>query len=54
MTCLTPVALAKANERRVKIREMHATVLADLYKEKPEVKARIKKAAGYAVFQTWA
>ena len=52
MACLTPVALAKTNadERRFKIREMHATVLADLYKEKPEVKAKIKKAAGYAVF----
>jgi lipid-binding SYLF domain-containing protein len=38
------------DERRDKTREMRDAVLADLYKEKPELKARIKKAAGYAVF----
>jgi lipid-binding SYLF domain-containing protein len=52
LTGLTPAAFAKGSpdERRAKTRQMHDAVLADLYKQKPEVKARIKKAAGYAVF----
>ena len=52
MTCVTPAVLAAstADERRDKIRVMREAVLADLYKEKPELKAKIKKAAGYAVF----
>jgi len=51
-TSLTPAAFAKAspNERREKTRQMHDAVLADLYKQKPELKARIKQAAGYAIF----
>ena len=52
LACITPAVLAKstADERRDKLREMREAVLADLYKEKPELKAKIKKAAGYAVF----
>lgn len=37
-------------DKRVKTRTMRDGVLADLYKEKPELKNRIRKAAGYAVF----
>ena len=37
-------------EQRDKVREMRDSVLAELYEAKPEAKARIKKAAGYAVF----
>ncbi len=49
---LVPAAFAKGtpDERRDDIRHMRDAVLADLYKEKPELKARIKKAAGYAAF----
>ena len=52
LALLAPAALAKGtpDERRDDIRQMRDTVLADLYKEKPELKARIKKAAGYAAF----
>ncbi len=35
---------------RKKVREMRDTVLAELQKEHPEVKSKIKRAAGYAVF----
>jgi len=47
-----PSALAKgdANYERNEIREMRDQVLNDLYKLKPELKSRIKKAEGYAVF----
>lgn len=37
-------------DKKVKTREMRDTVLAELYKQKPELKNRIKKAEGYAVF----
>lgn len=37
-------------EKRENIRSMQRQTLADLYKEKPSVKARLEKAAGYAVF----
>ncbi|WP_221031587.1 YSC84-related protein [Actomonas aquatica] len=37
-------------EQRDKVREMRDEVLAELYEAKPEAKARIKKAKGYAVF----
>ncbi len=49
---LVPVAHAKGTPaaRRADIRQMRDAVLADLYKEKPELKARIKQAAGYAAF----
>jgi lipid-binding SYLF domain-containing protein len=43
-------AKGTVEERQEKARSMRDTVLADLYKEKPELKARIKKAEGYAVF----
>lgn len=47
-----PAALGKAgpDERREKTRAMRDQVLQELYKQKPELKARIKQAAGYAVF----
>ena len=37
-------------EKRENIRSMQRQTLADLYKEKPGVKDRLEKAAGYAVF----
>lgn len=37
-------------DQRDKVREMRDEVLAELYDTKPETKARIKKAKGYAVF----
>ena len=41
----------KSNEEeRAEVRKMRDEVLADVYKEKPELKARIKKEAGYGVF----
>lgn len=51
-TLLVPNILAKPSpdERRADIKQMRDAVLADLYKAKPELKARIKKAAGYAAF----
>lgn len=48
-----PLVSAKdsPDNKKEKTRRMRDTVLADLYKQKPELKARIKKAAGYyAVF----
>ena len=49
---LVPAAFGKAgpDERRDKTRAMRDAVLAELYQQKPELKARIRKAAGYAVF----
>src|SRR5262245_31586715 len=44
---------AKGNtveDRRTYIRNMENRTLADLYKERPGVKARLEKAPGYAVF----
>ena len=37
-------------EERAEVRKMKNEVLAEVYKEKPELKSRIKKAAGYGVF----
>jgi lipid-binding SYLF domain-containing protein len=37
-------------EEQAEVRKMRDEVLADAYKEKPELKSRIKKAAGYGVF----
>ena len=37
-------------EKRANIQDMAQKTLADLYKEKPGVRARLEKAAGYAVF----
>ena len=47
-----PLARAGAEEdaARMKVRAMRDSVLADLYKLHPELKSKIKSAAGYAVF----
>jgi lipid-binding SYLF domain-containing protein len=47
-----PLCAAKGNtdEKRAEARKMRDQVLADLYKLHPDAKAKIKKAAGYAVF----
>ena len=47
-----PRVLAKGTpaEQRAEIRKMREAVLDELYKLRPEVKAKIRKAAGYAVF----
>ena len=37
-------------EERAEVRKMRDEALADAYKEKPELKSRIQKAAGYGVF----
>lgn len=49
---LAPTGFAKGSleDKKEKTRKMRDAVLADLYKEKPELKNRIKKAEGYAVF----
>ena len=38
------------DEERAEVRKMRNEVLADVYKEKPELRSRIKRAAGYGVF----
>ena len=43
-------AKADADTQRTEIREMRDSVLEELYKLHPQVKSRIKDAAGYAVF----
>ena len=54
LALVTSVPLARADSEadaaRAKVRTMRDTVLADLYKLHPDAKAKIKKAAGYAVF----
>jgi lipid-binding SYLF domain-containing protein len=52
LAALAPAARADASAEadRTKVRAMRDSVLADLYKLRPEAKAKIKKAAGYAVF----
>lgn len=49
---LTPslAAKASADEKRAEIRKMRDDVLAMLYQRNPDAKAKVKKAAGYAVF----
>lgn len=50
---LVPSLTAKTgtvSERQKEIRQMRDEVLAELFKAKPELKSRVKKAAGYAVF----
>lgn len=49
---VVPALFAKDSleDKKTKTRRMRDSVLADLYKEKPELKNRIKKAEGYAVF----
>lgn len=41
----------KKEEERAEVRKMRDEVLAGLYKEKPELRSRIKRAAGYGVFK---
>ncbi len=41
---------SSADKKRTEIREMRDEVLEELYKLKPEAKAKIKQAVGYAVF----
>lgn len=51
--CAGAVPLAAKSDpdaERKEIRAMRDSVLAELYKAKPEARAKIKKAAGYAVF----
>ncbi len=43
-------AEADADTQRAEIRQMRDEVLQELFKLKPEVKSRLKKAEGYAVF----
>ena len=52
LTGAVPAAQAKgtADEQRAAIHQTRDDVLAELYQLKPEAKARIKHAAGYAVF----
>lgn len=40
----------KAAQQRTEIRKMRDATLADLYRQKPELKAKVEKASGYAVF----
>jgi lipid-binding SYLF domain-containing protein len=50
LTALPISAKSSIEDQRNEVREMRDEVLAELYKAKPETKARIKKAKGYAVF----
>lgn len=52
LAAIVPALSAKdsLDDKKEKTRRMRDAVLADLYKEKPELKNRIKKAEGYAVF----
>ncbi len=53
LTLLTgcgPSAKLPVGERRVLVKDMEKETLERLYEEKPSVKKRIKKAAGYGVF----
>jgi lipid-binding SYLF domain-containing protein len=45
-----PAAKDSREEKRASVRKMRDEVLAELYKLHPDAKAKIKKAAGYAVF----
>jgi lipid-binding SYLF domain-containing protein len=47
--CYTPTGATKA-DKQTSIQNMSRQALVDLYKEKPSVKDRLEKAAGYAVF----
>ena len=53
LLCVTGCATTKGNtraEKRQSVLDMKNTVLADLYKIKPDVKSQIASAPGYAVF----
>jgi lipid-binding SYLF domain-containing protein len=47
---LAAFAAKSADEQRAATRKMRDEVLAEIYKENPVVKDKVKKAAGYAVF----
>jgi lipid-binding SYLF domain-containing protein len=49
MACSTPKGETPA-EKKDYADKMHRTALADLYRQKPETKAKVEGAAGYAVF----
>lgn len=50
LSCLSVQAKPDVATRRAAIREMRDEVLKELYQNRPEAKAKIKRAAGYAVF----
>jgi len=53
LAVVQPTAFAaadKAAEQRAEIRKMRDQTLADLYKQRPELRAKVEKAPGYAVF----
>lgn len=53
LAVLSPSTFAaedKAAQQRAEIRKMRDATLAELYKQKPELKAKVEKAPGYAVF----
>lgn len=52
LTLASPLYAARksVSEKRDEIREMHDEVLAELYKLNPDARAKIRDAAGYAVF----
>ncbi len=54
LAAIGPGTIARADSdtdaARTKVRAMRDSVLADLYRLHPDAKAKIKKAAGYAVF----
>ncbi|MCF7688140.1 MAG: hypothetical protein K9M98_07230 [Cephaloticoccus sp.] len=50
LTAPSVQAKGDADSQRAEIRTMRDQVLADLFKLKPELKSRLKKAEGYAVF----
>jgi len=50
LTAAVGQAKPSIEDQRDEVREMRDEVLAELYATKPETKARIKKAEGYAVF----
>ncbi|MCK5138928.1 MAG: hypothetical protein KAQ85_03720 [Thermodesulfovibrionia bacterium] len=49
VSCATPKGVTKQDQRAYALNMKNKT-LSDLYKEKPETRAMIKKAAGYGVF----
>lgn len=51
-TGATPLSPQEAQKRRSEILEMRDTALAELYKQKPQAREELQKAAGYAVFDS--
>ncbi len=48
----TPLSPQEAQKRRTEILAMRDTTLAELYKQKPQAREELEKAAGYAVFDS--